>query len=213
MLMIPPDFGFGEWDMMWQGEVFFIYNNIGGESKKQSVQSKYEFDVMKTELNIGIGGEDNGRADYLKNLRSRLKPFGLEVWKRFEDYDSEYNGYNIMDVIEITRYTFFKGKDKLHAFRHMFPNDDYMELHMNAHRKWDDKYEIVSEELDYECIKITFERSIENRELFWEEAISIFPKEDDLDIEDINRRRKVFIQNGVLELLMMYYIKQSNYWK
>jgi hypothetical protein len=144
-----------------------------------------------------MGEAEEIRNNFFKALRRKVEPFGYLVWKSYWGCD-----FDLYEV-EITRYTLFKTEDKWLAFEHMFFYDECMELHLNTLKEWDEKYGIIFEELDYECMILSFERTPDDREKFWEEAIRIYPKEDDLDSKDVNRRRRIFIDTGFLELLLI----------
>ena len=155
-------------------------------------------DAIKLFLAIGIEDPEENRKRFFEALRSRLAPFGYQVWKSFLAYD-EQNGTDI----EITRYTIFKAEDKWLAYVYMFFYDDCMELHINTLREWDERYGVLLQELDYECLLMTFVKMPEDRERFWEEAFRIFPEADELDKEDAVRRKQRFIESGLLELLIL----------
>jgi hypothetical protein len=197
--MIPPEFGLGEWDNMWEGPCFFNYYGYFQElhDQKLYIRNNDKSDAIKLYLYLGMEETPEVMKNYLDALRRKLEPFGYLIWKAFRDYDRELQG------IEITRYTFFRTKDKWLAYEHMFFYDESMELHLNTLKEWDEKYGVIFEELDYESLVITFKRMPENREVFWEEAFAIFPKVDDLDLKDAERRSRLFSEQGRLEFLLI----------
>ncbi len=198
--MIPTEFGWGEWDYMGQEPLFYQYGSYWYENAPQKlfVKTEEKPDAIKLFLAIGIEDPEENRKRFFEALRSRLAPFGYQVWKSFLAYD-EQNGTNI----EITRYTIFKAEDKWLAYAHMFFYDDCIELHINTLREWDVKYGVLLQELDFECLLMTFEHMPEDRERFWEEAFRIFPETDELDLKDAVRRKQRFIESGLLELLIL----------
>lgn len=197
--MIPLEFGFGEWDYMWEGPEFCLYNGDPWiqNAEKLYIKNEEKSDAIKIHLHIGIGASEESRDNFFEALRRKVEPFGYQVWKTYWGCDFD------LHEVEITRYTLFKAEEKWLAYEHMFFYDDCMELHLNTLKEWDHKYGIRFEELDYECMILSFEETPVDREKFWEEAIRIFPEEDDLDSADVNRRRRVFIKTGILELLLL----------
>jgi hypothetical protein len=205
--LIPADFGYGERDNMGEGSVFHLYSNYVvyvEETEKLYVRNHEQPDALRMYLFIGISDSEKVKESFFIELRKQLTQFGYQIWKVFWDYDTDYEGNRSCgSTLEITRYTIFKAEDRWMAYEYMFPYDDRMEEHLNVLMEWDRKYGILFEELDDESFLMSFEQMPEDREQFWSEAISIFPKEDDLDRNDKERRRKRFINNGMLELLMI----------
>lgn len=199
--MIPPEFGWGEWDNMGQEPLFYHYSSYRTETipEKLFVKQEEKPDAIKLFLAIGIEDPEENRKCFFEALRSKLAPFDYQVWKSFLAYDEEGGSNNI----EITRYTLFKAEDKWLAYAHMFFYDDGMEQHINTLQEWDAKYGVLWEGLDFECLLMTFVHMPEDRESFWEEAFRIFPNTDDLDQEDAARRKRNFLEKGILELLLV----------
>lgn len=199
MGMIPSTFGLGEWDWMWEGGLFFLYHH-DRKAEQIPVRNQDGLDAMRISFSAGLSSDKDLWGLYLTELRRILSPYGFQIWSEFDGWDQE-NEMN--DTVEMRKLTFFRSDDKWLAFEIHCIDEDRKSMYGSALREWDERYGIIFEELDVDRCYLNFLELPENREEFWEKAFRIFPKTDDLDSEDANRRRRRFIGTGLLELLLI----------
>ncbi|WP_438448565.1 hypothetical protein [Gorillibacterium sp. sgz5001074] len=197
--MIPSTFGLGEWDWMWEGGLFFLYHH-NRKAEPILVGNQDKLGAMRISFCAGVSDEKDSWSMYLTELRRILSPYGFQIWGEFDGWDLE-NERN--ETVEMRKLTFFHSEDKWLAFELTCIDEDRMPIYRRALLEWDERYGIIFEELDVDRCYLSFLELPENREEFWEEAFRIFPKTDDLDSGDADRRRKRFISSGYLELLLI----------
>lgn len=197
--MISWNFGMGEWDYMWEGEPFFLYQLGARDVKVLQSKEKGENQVIEINILAGMGNIDVELEKYINSFRRILTPLGCYLWSNHYMYDN----WLFPHLLEITKLTIYKSKDKMTAFEHMCWDEENLQNYLEVLREWDRKYQVIFEALELEYCILSFVKQPEDKEAFWKEVTHYFPKTDDLDSDDLESRKRQFMMLGRVELLLL----------